>query len=73
MHTPTSTNPNYGASGCRVLFDEPLYFVQQVLRLRRAEKGTARTALITKGSLRKRLRVGALHSTGEIKKAFERA
>jgi hypothetical protein len=62
----------FGASGYRVQFDEPLFFVQRNVRRRGPNRDEVRVTLVPKAALRKRLRVRALRSEREIHEAFAR-
>ncbi len=62
----------FGASGHRVQFDEPLFFVQRNVQRRGPNRDAVRVTLVPKAALRKRLRVRALRSEREIHKAFAR-
>lgn len=62
----------FGASGYRVQFDEPLFFVQRNVQRRGPSRGEVRVTLVPKSALRKRLRVHALRSEREIHAAFAR-
>ena len=62
----------FAASGCRVQFDEPLFFVQRNVQRRGPNRGEVRVTLVPKRALCKRLRVRALRSEREIHEAFAR-
>ena len=62
----------FGASGHRVQFDEPLFFVQRNMQRRGPNRDEVRVTLVPKAALRKRLRVRALRSEREIHEAFAR-
>ena len=62
----------FGASGFRVHYDEPLFFVQRNYNRRRPNCGHVRVTMVLKSPLRKRLRVRALHTKEEISAAFAR-
>jgi hypothetical protein len=59
-----------GASGCCVRAQTPTYVVQLTLLGRRASRGTPRLSVVAKGALRKRLRVSAMCSVAEVRRAF---
>jgi len=62
-----------GASGCCVRAQTPLYAVQLTVSGRRASLGTARLSAVAKGALKRRLRVAAMCSVPEVRRAFRRA
>ena len=62
----------FGASGYRVQYDEPLFFVQRNVQRRGPNRDALRVTLVPKRELRKRLRVRALRSEREIHEAFAR-
>ena len=62
----------FGASGFRVHYDEPLFFVQRNYNRRRPNCGHVRVTMVLKPPLRKRLGVCALHTKEEIGAAFAR-
>jgi hypothetical protein len=62
-----------GASGCCVRAQTPLYVVQLTVSGRRASHGAARLSAVAKGALKRRLRVAAMCSVAEVRRAFGRA
>ncbi len=62
-----------GASGCCVRAQAPLYVVQLTVSGRRASHGAARLSAVAKGALKRRLRVAAMSSVAEVRRAFRRA
>ena len=62
----------FGASGFRLHYDEPLFFVQRNYNRRRPNWGHVRVTMVLKPPLRKRLRVRALNTPREIEEAFAR-
>ena len=62
-----------GASGCCVRAQTPLYVVQLTVSGRRASRGVARLSAVAKGALKRRLRVAAMCSVPEVRRAFQRA
>lgn len=73
-HPYTSpTEPDaFDATGFRVHYDEPLFFVQRNYNRRRPNWGQVRVAMVLKPPLRKRLRVSVLRTPQEVGAAFER-
>jgi hypothetical protein len=73
-HPYTSpTEPDaFDATGFRVHYDEPLFFVQRNYNRRRPNWGLVRVAMVLKPPLRKRLRVSVLRTPQEVGAAFER-
>ena len=71
-HPCTSqTEPEaFDASGFRVHYDEPLFFVQRNHNRRRPNWGQVRVTMVLKPPLRKRLRVRVLRTPEEIGTAF---
>ena len=63
----------FGASGFRLHYDEPLFFVQRNVQRRGPNRDEVRVTLVPKAALRKRLRVRALRSEREIHEAFARS
>ncbi len=59
-----------GASGCCVRAQAPTHTVQLTVSGRRASRDTPRLSVIAKGALRKRLRVSAMCSVAEVRRAF---
>lgn len=59
-----------GASGCCVRFETAAYVVQLTMSGRRARRGATRLSVVTKGALRKRLRVPVMRSVAEVQRAF---
>ena len=62
----------FGASGFRLHYDEPLFFVQRNYNRRRPNWGHVRVTMVLKPPLRKRLRVRALSTPQEIEQVFAR-
>jgi len=62
----------FDASGFRVHYDEPLFFVQRNYNRRRPNYGEVRVTMVLKPPLRKRLRVSVLRNKQEISEAFAR-
>lgn len=74
LEAPSECAPrDLGASGCCVRAQTPLYVVQLTVSGRRASHGAARLSAVAKGALKRRLRVAAMASVAEVRRAFGRA
>ena len=62
----------FDATGCRVHYDEPLFFVQRNYNRRRPNLDEVRVTMVLKPPLRKRLRVRVLRTQEEVGAAFGR-
>ena len=62
----------FGASGCYIAHEAPLYVIQLKRRRRRAAGNAVEAVVIAKGVLKKQLGVTALWSAVEIRSAFGR-
>ena len=69
----SATEPEaFDASGFRIHYDEPLFYVQRNYNRRRPNWGYVRVTMVLKPPLRKRLRVSVLRTDKEIGAAFAR-